>query len=191
MLFLVWINAVNRIKCCKKRSPSVLLQSAASKLKLRVCTCADEAGKLWNADGAARRVSPVRGTLTPAAEMSFFSRGKLWCGISRRGGLVVIAPFWLSASENKVFMLCQSHISSLYFSDEASYSFSSIILTSQLDLELQFRVYWCSRLHPYHVFYTTWGQTVEQSAEWDRIQSFILLMSKIKAVVFSLCFYPT
>lgn len=131
-LFIVWIKAVNRTKCCKKRSPPVFGVITISRLqtkaeRLHLCWRGGEALKCrW------RRVSPVRSTLTPAAEMSFFSRGKLWCGISRRGGLVMIAPFWLSASENKVFMLCQSHISSLYFSDETS---SSIIVTSYLRSE--------------------------------------------------------
>lgn len=40
--------------------------------RLKVYSCADKPGKLWNADGEAHRVSPLRSTLTAAAEMSFF-----------------------------------------------------------------------------------------------------------------------
>lgn len=54
----------------------------------------------------ADRPSPVWSTLTPVAEMSLFERRFVMC-IGRQGRLVMIALLWLSASENKVFILCQ------------------------------------------------------------------------------------
>lgn len=54
----------------------------------------------------ADRPSPVWSTLTPVAEMSLFERRFVMC-VGRQGRLVMIALLWLSASENKVFILCQ------------------------------------------------------------------------------------
>ena len=58
------------------------------------------------------RLSPVWSTLTPVAEMSLFKR-RIVPRIGRQGRLVMIALLWLSATENEVFILCQSDVSSL------------------------------------------------------------------------------
>ncbi len=72
--------------------------------ELSVRTHADETRTLWHADGEADRLSPVWSTLTPVAEMSRFKR-RIVMRIGRQGRLVMIAPLWLTTSENKVFIL--------------------------------------------------------------------------------------
>lgn len=89
-----------------------LHQNQRSPKAQSVRTRAEQPGKLWNADGAAYRLSPVWSTLTPDAGMSLFKRRIVMC-IGRQGRLVMIALLWLSATENKVFILCQSDVSSL------------------------------------------------------------------------------
>lgn len=125
--------------------------------------------------------------------MSLFKRRIVMC-IGRQGRLVMIALLWLSASENKVFILCQSDVSALISPMRPSPSpltttTTPTLLTSCLDLELLFKgmVYWCSLLPLLPMRRGAAAFHVDANHDWKK--SYKHTKDAFFFTMFSCCFY--